>query len=382
MRQGLQNKIFSFIHGNRLIYNTCWEDPRIDRELLELSPESSVVVITSAGCNALDYLLDGPQAVHAVDVNFRQNALLCLKMALIQHGDYELLFSLFGNGGVPAYRHIYTTVKPNLPEWAQEYWDEKIDYFRPGGVRKSFYWRGAAGDFAWLFHTLLLGLKRLGYSIQAMLQARTLEEQRNLYQEIEPHLFRRGLTWLLRQPAALAFIGVPTPQIQLIEGHYPGGLVQYVQENLRRVFTTVPCRENYFWRVYLTGSYTSDCCPGYLLVENFLILQQYLHRVTVHNATITQFLQQNPGEYSHFILLDHQDWLAWHDTDLLLEEWREIFQNSRSGSKILLRSAGPDLRFLPERVTVKLRFFPELTQPLHEQDRVGTYGSLHLAEVT
>ena len=379
---GLQNKIFSFIHGNRLIYNTCWEDPRIDRELLELDPTSSVVVITSAGCNALDYLLDGPRAIHAVDVNFRQNALLCLKMALIQYGDHELLFSLFGNGGVSAYRKIYQTVRPNLPDWAQEYWDDKIDYFRPGGVRKSFYWRGAAGDFAWLFHTMLHSLKRLGCSIQAMLQARTLEEQRSLYRQIEPHLFRRGLSWLLRQPAALAFIGVPTPQIQLIEDRYPGGLVQYVQENLRRVFTTMPCRENYFWWVYLTGSYTSDCCPGYLLAENFPMLRQHLHRVTVHNATITQFLQQNPGDYSHFILLDHQDWLAWHDTDLLLEEWQEIFQNSRPGAKILLRSAGPDLRFLPEMVTDRLRFFPELTQSLHEQDRVGTYGSLHLAEVT
>ena len=65
----------------------------------------------------------------------------------------------------------------------------------------------------------------------------------------------------------------------------------------------------------------------------------------------------------------------------LLEEWRQIFRNSRPGTRILLRSAGPDLSFLPETVTAKLRFFPELTQPLHQVDRVGTYGSLHLAEV-
>lgn len=381
MATGLHNRIFQLIHNNRLIYNTCWEDPRIDRELLELGPESSVVVISSAGCNVLDYLLDGPRAVHAVDVNFRQNALLCLKIALIQYGNHEMLFSLFGHGGAPSYRNIYAAVRPGLPGWAQEYWDDKIDYFRPGGVRKSFYWRGAAGDFAWLFQTLVLGVQRLGRPIQALLQAPTLEEQQVLYRQIEPHLFRRGLTWLLRQPAALAFIGVPTPQIRLIEDHYPGGLPQYVQGNLRRVFTTVPCRDNYFWRVYLTGSYTPDCCPGYLLAENFARLQQYTPRITVHNATVTEFLQQNPGEYSHFVLLDHQDWLAWHDTDLLLEEWREIIGNSRPGAKILLRSAGPDLRFLPETVTSRLRFFPELTQPRHEQDRVGTYGSLHLAEV-
>jgi S-adenosylmethionine-diacylglycerol 3-amino-3-carboxypropyl transferase len=381
MVKGLQNKVFGLVHGNRLIYNTCWEDPRIDRELLGIGPESSVVVITSAGCNALDYLLDGPAAIHAVDVNFRQNALLYLKLALIQHENYDFLFSMFGNGGVPGYRNIYAAVRPRLPAWVQEYWDAKIDYFKPGGIRKSFYWRGAAGDFAWLFHTLVVDMKRLGSSVQAMLTAGSLEEQKSLYGEIEPHLFRQGLTWLLRQPAALAFIGVPTAQLRLIEDHYQGGLTHYVQDNLRRVFTTLPFRENYFWRVYLAGSYTSDCCPGYLMADNFQTLRDRIDRVTVHNATITQFLQENPGKYSHFVLLDHQDWLAWHNTDLLLEEWEEIFRSSRTGAKILLRSAGPDLRFLPEMVTCRLRFFPELTQPLHAQDRVGTYGSLHLAEV-
>jgi S-adenosylmethionine-diacylglycerol 3-amino-3-carboxypropyl transferase len=381
MVKGWQQKFFSLVHGNRLIYNTCWEDPRIDRQLLNLGPESSVVVITSAGCNVLDYLLDGPGAIHAVDVNFRQNALLCLKLALIRHGDQARLFALFGNGGAPAYREIYARVRGSLPPWARDYWDAKIDYFRPGGMRKSFYWRGAAGDFAWVFHTLLVGFNGLGRTLEAMLAAGSLEEQSRLYGRIEPHLFRPGLAWLLRQPAALAFIGVPTPQIRLIEDHYPGGLVQFVQENLRRVFTTAPLRDNYFWWVYLTGSYTPECCPGYLAAENFAVLQERLDRVTIHTATITRFLQENPGEYSHFVLLDHQDWLAWHDTDLLVEEWREIFRHSRPGAKILLRSAGPDVRFLPETVTSRLRFFPELTVPLHARDRVGTYGSLHLAEV-
>jgi S-adenosylmethionine-diacylglycerol 3-amino-3-carboxypropyl transferase len=303
-------------------------------------------------------------------------------MALIRHGDHEWLFSMFGHGGDPAYREIYAAVRPDLPAWARLYWDDKIDYFKPGGLRKSFYWRGAAGDFAWLFQKLLVGANRLGRSLQAMLTARSLEEQTSLYSQIEPHLFRRGLGWLLRQPAALAFIGVPTPQLRLIEDQHPGGMVEYIQERCQRVFTTVPFTDNYFWRVYLTGSYTSDCCPEYLAWANFQTLQERVHRVTVHNATITRFLQENPGPYSHFILLDHQDWLAWHDTASLLEEWEEIFANSRPGAKILLRSAGPDLRFLPANVTARLRFFPELTGPLHERDRVGTYGSLHLAEVT
>ena len=375
----LQDSFFGLIHGNRLIYNTCWEDPRIDRDLLKLTPESTVVAITSAGCNVLDYLLDGPAAIQAVDVNFRQNAILALKMALLSQGDHQALFALFGRGGGPEYRDIYTSLRPFLPLWAQRFWDEKIGYFNPKGVRRSFYWRGAAGDFAWVFHRLMLnGKKDLAL---ALLEAGSLAEQERCYNLLEPHLFSRGIDWLLRQPGTLAFIGVPSPQLRLIEHQYPGGFGRYVQDKLRRVFTTVPIKDNYFWRVYLTGSYASDCCPAYLLPDNFPFLRQSLDRIKVHTSTVTEFLQAHPGDYSHFVLLDHQDWLAWHDTEALKEEWRQIFRNSRPGTKILFRSAGPDLSFLPARVTANLRFFPELTQPLHRRDRVGTYGSLHLAEV-
>ena len=77
----LSNACFQWVHGRNLVYNTCWEDPRIDREALELGPDHAVLVITSAGCNALDYALQEPRVVHCVDVNPRQNALLQLKLA-------------------------------------------------------------------------------------------------------------------------------------------------------------------------------------------------------------------------------------------------------------------------------------------------------------
>jgi S-adenosylmethionine-diacylglycerol 3-amino-3-carboxypropyl transferase len=133
MPKGLHTNFFELIHGNRLIYNTCWEDPRIDRQLLHLDPESSVVAITSAGCNVLDYLLDGPGEIHAVDVNFRQNALLWLKIALFQYGEQGALFALFGQGGSPAYRDIYAAIRWGLPDWAQQFWDRKMAYFSPQG---------------------------------------------------------------------------------------------------------------------------------------------------------------------------------------------------------------------------------------------------------
>jgi Protein of unknown function (DUF3419) len=83
----INQSLFKNIHANNLIYNTCWEDPRCDRALLELDAQSRVVMITSAGCNALDYALDRPAEIHCVDMNLRQNALLNLKIAAIFYSD-------------------------------------------------------------------------------------------------------------------------------------------------------------------------------------------------------------------------------------------------------------------------------------------------------
>jgi uncharacterized protein YbjT (DUF2867 family) len=65
----------------------------------------------------------------------------------------------------------------------------------------------------------------------------------------------------------------------------------------------------------------------------------------------------------------------------LAEEWDLILQNSRPGTRILLRSAGLDLDFVPTAVRSRLRFQTERSAALHRTDRVGTYGSLHFAEV-
>ena len=374
--------LFKTIHQRYLIYNMCWEDPRIDRQLLGLNARSQVVVLTSAGCNTLDYLLDGPAAIHAVDVNPRQNALLHLKLALIERGDFGDLEQMFRRGAHRQFHALYQSIRPRLPDYAAAFWDQKIAYFDAAQRKRSFYYRGACGALAWLVSRQLLQSGRpLREALFDLLDAQSLDEQRFLYRQIEPALWDRFRTWLLRQPTALALLGVPRPQIRLIEQGYPGGVIGYIRDKLRHVMTEVLIHDNYFWRAYLTGAYTEECCPNYLREEHFAQLRACRDRVHTYNATVSDFLHQHPGVYSHFVLLDHQDWLAWHQPQALAEEWRLILANSQSGSRILLRSASDHLDFLPEWTRRALRFFPDMTEALHRQDRVGTYGSLHFAEV-
>ncbi len=151
------NYLFNLIHGNRLIYNACWEDPQIDRQLLKIDGDSRIVMITSAGCNALDYLLDGPREIRAVDVNFRQNALLELKLALFARRNFEDLFGMFGEGRCKKYQEIYQDIRDMLPPAAQQFLGPENNVFqRPrlaqiillaGGEQEIL--PGCCGGFYW-----------------------------------------------------------------------------------------------------------------------------------------------------------------------------------------------------------------------------------------
>jgi S-adenosylmethionine-diacylglycerol 3-amino-3-carboxypropyl transferase len=374
--------VFHHVHGGQLIYNTCWEDPRIDRELLGLQGDSRVVMITSAGCNALDYLLDDPAEIHAVDVNYRQNAVLELKLALINRGDFTDLFEFFGIGSHEDYLKVYRSLRPKLSASARKFWDQNISFFNPSSLKKSFYYHGAAGMAAWLMGgTLFRAKPNIKNHALCLLDADTIAQQARIYTRLEPKIWGKLSHWLIRQRILMTLLGVPAPQIKLIDDHYPGGVTAYVKDKLRHVMSDLPARENYFWRVYMTGSYTLACCPNYLREENLPVLAARSGRIRPHTCTLADFLKNHPGVYTHYVLLDHQDWLAHHAPAALAEEWALIFANSRPGTRILLRSAGLDLNFIPADVRSRLRFFPARTAPLHLTDRVGTYGSLHFAEV-
>lgn len=377
-----RDRIFRSIHGNNLVYNACWEDPRIDRKLLDLNQKSKLVMITSAGCNALDYLLDGPGVIHTIDVNPRQNALLELKRATFRHAGFEDLFHLYGNGAHPnAHGLYYNTLRPNLPDYAVEFWDQKIKYFEPDGLKKSFYFYGTSGNFAWFIHKFLNSNAKLKGRVEALLNARSMEDQERQYDKIEPVLWNFMIRWLMRRHTTMALLGVPRAQRELIVNQYPGGILDFLRSSLRHVFTRIPIQDNYFWRVYLTGTYTRSCSPEYLKEENFQTIRERENRIVQHTSTISGFLRAFPDQYTHYILLDHQDWLAWKDPAALEEEWNLILQNSKPGTKILLRSAALKLDFLPSFVHDRVTFHPELTEPLHVQDRVGTYESFHMGTV-
>lgn len=378
----INNWIFNQFHGKKLVYNTCWEDPVCDKQLLNLDQDSEIVMITSAGCNALSYLLDDPKSIASIDMNYRQNSVMELKKALFNINNFDLLEEYFAEGKVENYREKYQSeIRDQLPAFAQEYWDDKIKYFSGKGNRKTFYYRGTSGALAWMFGKYLRANKNLNTAVQNCFNATNLPSQKEIYEYIDQKLYSPLLVWFFNRHAVMSLAGVPKSQQELYINKYSDGNFGFMKSCLKGVFTQVPANKNYFWQLYYHGKYSENCRPEYLEKQNYDTLRDRVDRIHTHTTTISQYLKDHPGTYSHYVLLDHQDWLAANDEAALREEWELILQNSRPGTRILLRSAAEEIDFFPSFVTEKVDFQLDIAARIHQQDRVGTYASTYLGIV-
>lgn len=385
----LHEGVFNALYSRSLVYNTCWEDPAVDRQALELRPSDTMLVITSAGCNVLDYALTGVGRIHAVDANPRQTALLELKLAGIRRLDFDDFFELFGRGH---HRHaavLYRRVlRRHLSPFATSYWDRRISWFCQDDPRDSFYFFGLSGVFARVFRGYLRLRPRLRQAIAELLATTDIETQRDIYdRRIDPLMWSRAMNWALSRQITMSMLGVPHPQTREVKMAHSDGVAGFIREAIRYVFRTLPVSQNYFWRLYLQGHYTRECCPEYLKEENFASLKSNgVFNIEPHTCTVTEFLKQTNESISRFVLLDHMDWMSSHAPQALAEEWQHIFARMAPDTRLIFRSAHADPAYLNDlavpgagRLAERLSYDTELATRLNQEDRVHTYAGFHIA---
>ena len=378
MKQYLSRHFFNYIHSNFLIYNICWEDPRIDRELLNISSNDHMLMITSAGCNALNYLLDQPRKITCVDVNPKQSALLELKIAVLKSTDWDTFYQLFSNGYHRNFKVLYfDLLREYLSVEAREIWDQDYRIFLSGnGLEKA----GTSGFFADIMHRYLSLKPNLYQKIMSLAEADTLEEQRSIFTEIDKQLWTPFSKWLMNQNSIHALLGVPVMQKNMIKREYKGDVSEFIRECFHHIFHNLPVQDNYFWRYYITGSFSENCAPEYLKQENFELLKKAVDAINIKTTTISQVLKAD-CDFSVCVLLDHQDWMYDYAKSELEEEW-ELLLRLPENTRYLLRSAGKNRSFLPKKALNELSWKDEPTSTLHKKDRVGTYGSTHFGVKT
>jgi S-adenosylmethionine-diacylglycerol 3-amino-3-carboxypropyl transferase len=380
-RDGLLERIFALLF-NGLVYPQIWEDPVVDMEAMNLAPHHHVVAIASGGCNVLSYLVAGPARITAVDLSPAHVALVKLKIAGARFlPSWEAFYRFFGEASARENIETYNTIlRPQLDPETRRYWEGRSLSGRRRVARfaANLYRSGLLGRFIAAGHAI----SRLhGRNISALLECRTLEEQRAFFQrEIAPMFDKRLVRWLSSFRASLFGLGIPPSQYEALSAGRPMATV--LRERLEKLTCGFPLSENYFtWQAY-GRAYAPDAAgplPPYLQRQNFPLIKQHAGRLDVRNAPLTATLQDmEPGTVHRFVLLDAQDWM----TDGQLNElWRAITHAAAPGARVIFRTAGEDT-ILPGRVAEAVleqwQYLSDLSHQLNKKDRSSIYGGFHV----
>src|ERR1700761_656621 len=207
------DRLFAFWF-RRLVYTQIWEDPEADLAALQLPLGSTIVTISSGGCNALSYLTAQPAQVYAVDLNQAHLALLKLKLAGIRaFADYAEFWQFFGEASSPANAQLYRDrLRPLLDDEARAYWDKRNVIGRPRHAyfTDRFYRHGMMGRFIGFTHLVArLG----GIDLAALLRADAdAPERRAALDRLHLLFHSLPVRLLTRTPALLFSLGMPAQQ--------------------------------------------------------------------------------------------------------------------------------------------------------------------------
>lgn len=351
----------------------CWEDVSVDRELLEINDQSKIMMISSAGCNALSYLLDNPKIIHSVDINPKQTALLGLKLSLLKHCDYQHFADFFWDGRSENYQSIYKSVWDLLSQSARDFWDSHIHYFSPN--RGGLYFEGGSGMFA-RFLNSIIERKSLRDIIIQMSYSDEVIERDELLKIIESELWSGYESNMWHRNAVLSLAGIPTVQRNAV-----GDINHFMRKVLRQIFVDQQASGNPYWGRYLKLPSLKEPTLDYLQEENFEKLRSRSQNIEFTTASFSNHLSNTQEKFTHFVLLDHMDWMIGHSTKELYKEWELIFDRAEPGARVLFRTAFDDLTFLPEFVLERCNIEQVNPNWLKINDRVGTYTGTYLGVI-
>jgi S-adenosylmethionine-diacylglycerol 3-amino-3-carboxypropyl transferase len=385
--KGIADQIFS-VWYSRLAYTQVWEDAELDLRALNLEPGANIVTVASAGCNAIAYLSSSPAAVHAVDVNEAQLAVLDIKRQAIKHlVDHQSILAFLGKANSRDNRKRYQRhIRQHLSESAKHYWDSRTITGKPRYqiFCDEAYQHGLLGNAIGVAHWLV---KCLGGDLDKFAQANTQAEQiRAFNRYIAPVFDHPVFKFFINQPYSLYGLGIPLSQYAKLkkEAHIKGkaGVHKLIKDRVRQLACHYGLNENCFAQQAFKRQYDSQSesgLPMYLQQQHYAKIRRNIDHIYPHHSTLTDFLRTQPKAAIHaFVLHDTQDWM---DQRQMLLLWEQITRTAAPGAKVIFRTAGiqsPLEDNLPKSIQAKWKTDQEQNQRYHATDKSAIYGGFHL----
>jgi S-adenosylmethionine-diacylglycerol 3-amino-3-carboxypropyl transferase len=310
------------------IYNICWEDPAVDREILKISKDDVIFRICSAGDIVLDYAIEGPAKIVICDMNQHQLYLFELKIRMLRDPSltYDEWWAIWGSSDPEVANKVWKRMRHTMSAEARMWWDPRISRT----FAKGFATSGSCGFCAKILIPFLMWM--CGFDVKAWAETGFSHE----YIAKNSHVIENSAWWFRRLfPSILApFAGVPPNQIG--PEFYT---TEFYEGILREIFLDPDFgSHNYFYRFYYERGYKDQtCCPRTLQRQYFEPLVANAGCFEWHHATVQATMERvKQHSFTKLVLLDHMDWMP---NSIVHDEWVALQRASFPGAQVLWRSA-------------------------------------------
>lgn len=303
----------------RIPYSTCWEDFDIIQKALQVKKDDTIISITSAGCNVLNFLLYDPKKIISVDFNPNQNHILRLKISAIKKLEHHQFLELLGIRPSKNRIELYKKIKKNLPKETQTFWDKNIRF-----IKKGITYNGRQERYIHSIGQYLRYLKGEKMLID-LLQCETIKEQKEFFdKKIKDASWDLFFTLVYNKPVML-IVKDKLVFNQIKENAYHQKFRRRVEDAARRI----PAKNNPFMSFALLGYYLNeDYYPYYLKKKNFETLKNRVDRIEIKTDVIQKILVELPSNsIDKFNLSNVLDWTTKNQFREIISEIKRVGKN-------------------------------------------------------
>ena len=355
--------------GERISYAQVWEDPAVLLAALEVVPGERVLSICSAGDNAFALAAAGAR-VTAIDLSAPQLAMAELKLTAAVHLDLDRYRSFLGLDEMGQRVHLYHGLRAHLSERARSWWDA-----HEAEIRIGLLGCGRFERYLKAFRTRALPLVHGRRTVDALLQPKTLEAQREFFE-------KRWDTWRWRALFRVffsRFLMVRAGRSRAQFAHVDGPVSVAFLGRAQHVLTDIPIASNPFVQWMMSGTYADlEHAHPYLSAAGHQALREAADRIEfVHTDLVSHLSAQGPGTYQAHNLSNVPEYLSEAEHSALLEA---IIGASSPGARLAYWNLLVP-RSRPDSLADRLEPHPAKAAALLRGDRAFVYGGFQLETV-
>lgn len=297
-------------------YANCWEDAAVLLHAIEVKGSNRILIIASAGDNALALLSQSPESVHAVDLSLPQIYLCALKQAGFAWLDYDevlLLLGITANQSIKRWQ-VYQKLRAHLQTATSDYWDNHRVLIEGGVIHQ-----GKFEHYFALFRRWLLPLVHNRATVLRLLHSKDEEEQQTFFAE-------SWNTWrwqlLMNIFFSKAVMGRYGRDPQFLK-HVAINVPNYIRAKAESHLQSSAATRNPFLEYIFRGIFRTHL-PVYLQEKHFTTIKQNIGRLQL--STIDMNVAVINRKYDVYCASNIFEYMSADEFGKAVQAWSEVIQ--------------------------------------------------------